>query len=452
MPAETFLPHPRRRADAATLAACYVVVLMVVPSNLVFEGLPLSISPATLIAIAMSVLWLCGHLTLRSRLAKGRVAVRTALACYAIALVATYCAATYRYLPSDELKSADHNLVLVLVLVGTALLICDGVRERERIDFILAAIVGAGVVVALVGALQFIFGVDLTTYAVLPGLKYNDVSAGFIFERAEFRRVSATTGNPIQFGVLSAMVLPLALHLGFRARERGAPAWRWWVAALLIAAGLLFSVSRSAVLGIACAGVILLISWDRRRRLWALGVTAVFLGLAKVAFPGLLGTLFGLFANFSTDDSVSYRTHDYPIAAAEIARNPLLGRGVGTFYAPKHLVFDNQYLLTLVEGGIVGFLAMLGLFTAGAWVALRVIVRAVRSEDRQLAVTLLACLSVPMLGSITFDLLSFKTVEGILFVLLGVIGALGRIVLGRVHPAPAGDDGVAASLRMEVRA
>jgi O-antigen ligase len=413
-------------ADGATLGMTYVVALTIIPAGLVVSGIPLSISPATLLGLGMAVCWLLAHFTYHLGMAKGFTAIRLMLYLYVLAMLAAYCSANYRYLPGDEIKAADRTAVLIVALAGVALLICDGVTSRDRLDFLLKSVAVCSSISALIAALQFALDIDLTRYLVLPGLKYTSVSAGHVFERAAFRRVAGTTGNPIEFGVLCAMTLPLALHFAFQAKNQGRSARWWWVSSALIAAGLLFSVSRSAVLSVGCAGMILLIGWPRRRRIIGLITTVAFLVAARAAFPGLLGTLFSLFANFSNDDSVQYRTHDYPIAAAEISRDPLLGHGVGTFYAPKHIVFDNQYILTLVDGGVIGFATFVGLFLVSLWVALRLSLFANRDADRDLARTLLACAIVPVVGSITFDLISFSTVSGIYFVLVGAIAALQR--------------------------
>lgn len=426
---DAYLQARQQRADGATLAAVYVVVLAVVPARLVLRGIPLSITPATVVALGTALCWLCAHFTPNLGMAKGRNPLRTGLYLLGVSLLATYGYATYHYLPDDEIKLADHSLVLIIALLGLALLICDGVRGRDRLDLVLRTMVVACTIIAVIGALQFVLDLDLTRYLTLPGLRFTSEN-DFIIERADFRRVAATTGHPIEFGVLCAMALPLALHYGFRASSRKEGAALWRGCSLLIAVGLLFSVSRSAVLGLVCSGVILLLAWPARRRVWALVVTVVFLGLTRIAVPGLLGTIFGLFANLSSDPSVQYRTHDYPIAGEEIAKSVWLGRGVGTFYAPKHIVFDNQYLLTLVEGGVIGFAAMVLLFGVGVVTALHTAIVTSDPERRDLALTLISCLVVPVIGAVTFDLLSFKTVTGMLFVLLGAIGCLHRIERG----------------------
>ena len=103
------------------------------------------------------------------------------------------------------------------------------------------------------------------------------------------------------------------------------------------------------------------------------GVAALgFLVVIKFATPGLLGTFFSLFRNANQDSSVQWRTHDYSTAKELIAQHLWLGRGIGTWYAPKHEVFDNQYLLTLVDSGVVGLVTLLGIVFAALYAALRV--------------------------------------------------------------------------------
>ena len=156
-----------------------------------------------------------------------------------------------------------------------------------------------------------------------------------------------------------------------------------------------------------------------------------FLVLIKVMVPGLLGTFYSLFANMGHDDSIRYRTHDYAIASTEIAKHLWLGRGLGTWYAPKHQVFDNQYLLSLVEIGVLGLVAFLGIFLAGIYAALRA--RSMSSDpgERDLGLTLVAMLVVPIIGCATFDLAAFPTATALAFLTAGAAGSLLRTVKSR---------------------
>jgi O-antigen ligase len=198
---------------------------------------------------------------------------------------------------------------------------------------------------------------------------------------------------------------------------------------------MVFSASRSPILGLAVAGVVLLAGWPMGRRIRALVALAGFLVVIKVAVPGLLGAITSLFTNLGNDTSLAYRTNDYNTAFDEIRRHLLLGRGVGTWYAPQHVVFDNQYLLTAVEAGLVGVATFAGLFLTGIWSSLRALWRATDPSTRDLGLSMAACLVIPLVGSATFDLRAFGIVNGVSFLLVGMAGALLRSV---VSPPAAG--------------
>lgn len=430
----TLTRHPRPvegdntglfRADGATITAIFVGVLLFVPARMVLSGLPISLTPAEIIALLMLLWWLAAQLTCTLGAAKGRNPVRTATFVLAVTSLATYGYGSYNFLPEDELRLADHALVLIMAHLAMTLLVCDGVRGRGRLDFAMRAVVVSGAVVAVIGALQFLLAFDLTSYLQLPGLRFT-AQYDYVLDRSSFRRVGATLGHPIEFGVVCAMILPLAVHYAFRARDDGRSVGRWWTCVALIGSGLMFSVSRSAMVGLAAAGLVLFLGWPWWKRLRALWVTLGFLVVVKLTVPGLLGTFWGLFANVGTDESVKYRTHDYDNAMLELGKHLWLGRGTGTWYAPKHQVFDNQYLLTLVETGVIGMAAFLLLFGSGLYSAIRVRVSGIDPRSRDLGLALAAGLVVPLVGSATFDLMSFHAAAGLSFVLLGAAGALLR--------------------------
>ncbi|MGP3963300.1 O-antigen ligase family protein [Nonomuraea sp. 3N208] len=416
-----------RRADGATLVGLFVLILLILPARLAVAGLPLSLTPAEIMALVLGVVWVCAQMISTAGVAKGSNPVRTSIFAYGMILLAVYGYTTSLYLPSDELNLADHTIVLYLGYVSLLLVVCDGIGSRERLDFVLKALVIGGAFAAIVALMQFRLDFDLTQYMKIPGLRHTSAEeVPTVISRSDLRRVAGTLGHPIEFGALSAMLLPLAAHLGFQARSRGQAATRWWICAVIIAAGLMFSVSRTAVLGLAGAGLILLLGWSNRRRIVTIGAFVVFLGFMKVLAPGLIGTFYNLFAGAGDDSSIMYRTHDYPFAMREFAKSPIFGRGPGTWYPFKHQVFDNQYLLSLVETGLLGVLGFVGVIGCGIVVALRVRRLSTDPNVRNLGLTIAACLVIPLLGAATFDMLSFPGITSVMFLLVGAAGALLR--------------------------
>lgn len=434
---------PPRSADATTFLAFFVVLQLLLPSRLVVSGLPLSLSAASLVALGLGALWLCAQMTTTLGAAKGRTPVRTLLFAYACALLASYARAASGYLPGDERALSDHAMVTTFALIFVAMAVCDGVRSRARLYFLLRVVVVCCSLVAVVGILQYLLHYDLTPHLRPPGMRLTslDTSVG---TRAGRVRAAGTTANPLEFGVLCAMALPLAIHLAFDAKHDNRRTAVWWTCVVLIGGGLMFSVSRSAVLGLMAAGLVLFLGWPGRRRARMALAALGFLAVIKVTSPGLLRTLFTLFQTANQDSSVQWRTHDYATAGGLISQHPWLGRGIGTWYAPKHEVFDNQYLLTLVDSGVIGLVALLAIIFAGMYAALRVGLLAGRLgarvgtavTDRDLALSVAASIAVVLPTFATFDFLSFPTVSALLFLLVGIVGALLRIVRAEAAGEP----------------
>jgi O-antigen ligase len=110
-----------------------------------------------------------------------------------------------------------------------------------------------------------------------------------------------------------------------------------------------------------------------------------------------------------------------------LENNPIVGRAFGTFL-PEYIIVDNQYLGLLVELGVLGLAMFLALIASGlscAWRARRL---AVDNEMRQMSQSVLASLAAIAATFAFFDGLSFPMAAAMLFVMLGVAGALWRIV------------------------
>jgi polysaccharide biosynthesis protein PslJ len=414
--------------DATNLLCVYVLVLCFMPAKLVLQGIPLDLGLTMLFGLTLGILWFCAHQVADLGMAKGFNVVRTGMFCYVLSQLATYGAATYNWLPYDELKATDRTLLTLMAAISVGLMVCDGVRSVAGVERILKAVVAGVSFVSLVGVLQSRLGFDLTTYLTLPGLR-SVAQELTILERSIFLRPSGTAGHPIEYGVVCSFALPLALHFGFAARRLGDRSqWRWWLCFSLIAAGIMFSLSRSAILGAGLAGLVLFATWPWRRRFRMMLLGVVFLGAMRLLIPGLVGTLYALFSNFGQDNSVKGRLVDYGPAGQEISRYPLLGHGVGTFLPEKYGWLDNQYLMTLVNNGFLGLAALAAVLVTGVYAALRVRHLTKDPDLRNLAVTLVACLAVPTIAAATFDMLAYAMITGLTFLTIGAAGALLRHV------------------------
>ncbi len=429
--------------DAATLAVLLVGVNAVIPSAYAVAALGGVATPANLIGVVAFGWWFDTRLIGGLR-AGGIHPVRGALKLFALAILASYVAAAARPLGGAEVTAADRGLIDMLTWVGIGLLAVDGIRDRRRLDIVLKAMVLGGAFAGGVAFLQFFAGFDPAAALKAPGLTLVRVITA-IDTRSGYRRVAGTAVHPIEFGVVMAMTLPLALHFALHAPPGWRKTWHWGCTAL-IGLALPLSLSRTAILGLAVVGVMLLATWSWKRRLRALAVLAVAINGLQFVVPGLFGTLRSLFANLAIDPSVQGRTSDYSLAGDLIAANPLFGRGFRTFIPEEYilhtgqgggtLILDNQYLGTLIETGIFGLVMLVGLLLAGVLCARGARRRSTDPSTRDLAQSLAATVMVGVLSFATFDGLSFPMATNVLFLAIGCSGVLWRRTLEPPVPDP----------------
>jgi O-antigen ligase len=115
-----------------------------------------------------------------------------------------------------------------------------------------------------------------------------------------------------------------------------------------------------------------------------------------------------------------------------IERRPLLGRGFGTFL-PEYWILDNQYLLTLVEMGFVGLVAVLVLIGTALYCVGRACRLLPQGSDHDLAVALMASNIARAARLALFDKLSYPHSTGVFFLLLGLAGAYWRLARSGVR-------------------
>ncbi|WP_245614511.1 O-antigen ligase family protein [Actinokineospora inagensis] len=417
----------KARFDGATLACVYALAMTVIPAALVIKGLPMSLTPGVAFGLVMGVVWFLAQLVSSMGVAKGRNAARTALFLFASSQLATYGYATYGYLPGDELNAADRTLITILAVTAVGIAVTDGVRGLDRIDRVLKVMIVGATFMAFVGILQFQFGFDLTQYLNFPGLRANgDLS--HVLDRSGFRRPAGTAGHPIEFGVVCAMTVPLALYYALRNMDYGGPQRRWWLCLAILAVASMQSLSRSAVLGLGIAAIFIIPAMAPKRRVRALWGMLGFLVAMRIMVPGLVGTLLSLFTSISVDPSAESRRRAVERAGKEIPHHLWLGRGMGTYLPEKYGWLDNQYLGTLVQNGVIGLTLLIFIYLAGMYCAFRARLASKDPRIRDLGITLAACIAVPGISSATFDLMGFAVATGYTFLLIGLAGALWRTV------------------------
>jgi polysaccharide biosynthesis protein PslJ len=113
------------------------------------------------------------------------------------------------------------------------------------------------------------------------------------------------------------------------------------------------------------------------------------------------------------------------------SQRPWLGRGPGTLIPDLYIILDNQWLLTLVTGGIIGVAALAVFHITCITLATVALRRSVTEEDRHLCAALISAQVVAVIVSATFDSFSFTTFAFTLALMSGLCGAVWRFT----HPA-----------------
>jgi hypothetical protein len=412
---------PRRwRATPVRVIQVYVVLLVLIPPTLIIEPLGAAGTPATVVGLVALLHWAVAVTTPGEGLARTVVPVRIVVGLLAVTVLVRYAVLHVGYVPVDELLTSDRIILAIFSWSGVALLVAEGLEDRSELGQVLRTLVGAVAAMAVVGFLQFRAGIDLTTLPRrIPGLHEN-VELVTIQDRSGFRRPSGTATHPIEFGCVIAMVFPLALHAARFdvARSR----FRRWLPVAMIAIGIPVAVSRSAVLGAAIAGFVVFLGLDPRVRPKALAAVAGFLVVVYATTPGLLGTLRSFFLSTGSDS----RINDYGPALEHIRQALWFGHGPGTFIASweKNNVLDNQYLLTLIEIGIVGLAVVLVYLLAAAFLGRGARHRSLDPATRDLGQALAAASVAATVTSYTFDAFSFRMFSGVIPLCLGMAGGL----------------------------
>jgi len=414
----------RRPRDAVSLLTLVLALALLIPARLVFVPLGGSATPATLMGLLLLWYWLVARLVPRLGLDFGRQPMRFALLIWLWTLVASVAAAYARAgISPMEMSATNRGIVIYAAAAGIALIAADGIASFVRLEALVQVIVWLGSVVALIGVVQFVLGIDLASYIHIPKLG-SITTALSLGDREGFRRVGSTATHPIEYAAVLAALFPLALHYGTFAARRKIR----WIPAILIGMAIPGSLSRTAVVAFVVVLLFLAPTWSRQRRITALCVGIAGFAVVQVAYPGLTQTFINLFTGAGQDISVTTRTEDYGEAIPYILSSPWFGRGVRTFDPVTYFFVDNQYLIQLIETGIVGLIATVALLVTGVTLARGARHRSTDPQTRDLGQAFAASIAALMVCGATFDLLSFPMVTILLFVLLGSSAALWRIV------------------------
>ncbi|MEU5940870.1 O-antigen ligase family protein [Micromonospora sp. NPDC047548] len=424
----------RRRTyiDVAALLSIMICLLYLLPARLIVPNLTYVGRPALLLAMLLWCWWLLTRLN-PLLVMTGPQPLRWAVLAFLLAAMLSYVAGLLRGLPTLEANAQDFAMLALCQFLGVILVAADGIPNWERLKGVLRVLLWCAGFMAVSALLQSIFTFDITHYLVLPGLEIKGYIIGFENrgEGTGLFRVAGTATHYIEFSSVMAMVVPFAIHFVRFAPSRGhrlAAA----VAGLLCAAAIPISISRTGIVALAAAIIVMIPVWPWRWRYNLLILGGVMTVALMVVKPGLLGTLRYMFSGADEDPSIEGRTKDYELVGHWFSQRPWLGRGPRTLVPDLYqgTVLDNQWLYTLVTGGILGVVVLAALHITAITLAGIALRRSTREEDRHLCVALIAAQVIGILVSATYDALAYTTYATTLALLTGFCGAVWRFT----HP------------------
>ncbi len=182
------------------------------------------------------------------------------------------------------------------------------------------------------------------------------------------------------------------------------------------------------------AGLVMVLGWPRAWRIRALWIAPLAVVGLRLALPGLLGTIYALFVNLENDPSIDGRTADYIAVSSLWAEHRSFGRGLFTFLPQYFRILDNQYLMLLMEVGLVGLCLFVVAFLIGLLDAIGANRRAASHEHRHAALAIAAGIVGILVSFATFDTMALPMSAGLLFLLLGLAGAAWRLSVAEQAP------------------
>ena len=399
--------------------------------------LPFQLEPYRVFLLVLIFTWLLGLIAGRSRLSADGHA-------YPLILLTGGLFAT-QIVNFNELNAgstepvAVKSLSYLLSFVIVFLLVTSTVDSISALEQLLRVLVVGAAIVAATALYdsRFSYNVFEHLHEWIPILEFTPREVDEV--RGGRLRVFGSAQHPIALSVALLMVVPFALLLSRRASTTRRS--RLWVgAALLCTVGAIATVSRTTVVMIIAMLIVGLVL--RARAIlpyWPL--VFVLPVVIHFAAPGALGGLYksifpedGFVSSLGTGRAGqpgSGRLADLGPGYDLWSESPFVGRGVGEQEIPPELppgavqregiaiIFDNQYLSTLVTTGLIGLVA-LAWFTWGAVVKLARAAKARRGRPSDLIAACSASAAGFGASMLVFDALYFVQCTLIFFIIVAI--------------------------------
>ncbi len=382
------LLRPKTPFHVGFLIGVMVMLVALIPSSMVVPAFGGFGHPATLLALLLFALWVLSRLHHRLLL-PGAQPMRWLVWLCLAAAAGTYAAGLWQGMSPAQEELANAILLGSLGFFGVVLATTDAIRGKERLEGLICVALLGATIIALLGLVRAVTATDVTAYLEIPGMVHLQES-------------EAAAITP-EMGVVLALMLPFAIHMGRFALTR--PQRQWWAAAgTLIAVGVALAPSRATLLAAGVALAALAPAWSWRTR---------FNLLAPMAL-GAVGLLYVM-----------------PELPAEVAQmfsrpgNDVVALAAGRWVVPAEVWPAGHWM--------VGASA-LGLLHVGAFVmAALALRRSVMLADRHLCACLMAAQLVAIALGFTFAPLDLSTYTVFMAIVTGGAAVMWRLTAPRVR-------------------
>jgi putative inorganic carbon (hco3(-)) transporter len=208
--------------------------------------------------------------------------------------------------------------------------------------------------------------------------------------------------NPNDLATALDLLLPFAVALTLI--SKGLPRLFYLVCAVVLAIGVLFTLSRGGFLGLIASGGVFMWKLGRSRRLKTILGVALTCGILLAVMPGGYGARITTIFNNEQDQtgSAQQRRELLERAASVAISRPIVAVGMGNFhiYSIKEKAAHNAYLEIAAELGVMGLIAYLILIFAPLRSLYRIErqTRGMRSESEREMYWLSVCLQAAFIA------------------------------------------------------
>jgi hypothetical protein len=365
-----------------------------------------------------------------------------------VAAILNYQELSNAFESGGAFKSLSYYLGFLAVFV----LVASTIKTQAAIDTVVRALVIGATIVAFSAIYESRSGYnvfdELSNW--IPVL-IREARGGFE-ARGGNVRVYASAQHPIALSAALFMAFPLALYLVGRASTQ-LRSRLWILAAAVCAMGAVATISRTTVIMVAALGIVAV--WVRGRKVVRFWPFLLVLPIAiHFAVPGALGGIYkaitfqggGLAADAYArpGEQGSGRLADLGPGLRLWDESPLVGKGIGSQVTTKEagvaqtaegaqgavIIFDNEWLNTLVSLGVVGLVAV-AWFVWGSLITIGKFARRVRGPRSDLAAACAAAIGAFGIAMFVFDAFAFIQAT-IFFFMIAAIGLQAR----RLGPRP----------------